>query len=95
MRIELTFGLLQGPHLPENHVETIDITVDSCHHCRMIQTTVETVTNEQLTALREEGQRAGDSAQVRLCDLALAGDENAKDLCVFVIQVNEQQRRAG
>jgi hypothetical protein len=44
-----------------------------------------TVTNEQIDALRTEAGTAGDTAQVALCERALAGDEEAREECARVI----------
>lgn len=48
-------------------------------------TTIETVTAEQIRALRTEAREAGDTVQALLCTLALDGDESAKADCVAVI----------
>lgn len=40
---------------------------------------------EKIEALRIEAGEAGDYAQVALCDAALAGDERARELCMYVI----------
>ena len=39
----------------------------------------------QLRQLRSEAARAGDSAQVEICDQALAGDSEAREECERVI----------
>lgn len=57
-------------------------------------TTIETLTDEQLVALRGEAAAAGDSAQVELCRRALRGDERAMAACVRVISEAESQERS-
>ena len=48
-------------------------------------TTAESITDSQITALRSEARMAGDSAQVAICDRALAGDDAARSECARVI----------
>lgn len=52
-------------------------------------TTIETITNEQIEALRAEGGTAGDMDMVEICDKALEGDEDAIIECVEVINYAE------
>lgn len=42
-----------------------------------LEITADTITTEQIKALREEALAAGDRAQVDLCDVALAAHETA------------------
>lgn len=49
-------------------------------------TTIETITDDQITALRDEAGVAGDLEQVALCEQALAGDDEARLECVQVIR---------
>ena len=57
----------------------------------MAQTTIETVTNTQISQLRTEAATAGDADQVQLCDAALAGDSAARAACVAAIRDAEAQ----
>lgn len=57
-------------------------------------TTIETLSDEQLVALRGEAAAAGDLAQVRLCGAALRGDESARAACVRVIREAEAHEGA-
>ena len=57
----------------------------------MAQTTIETVTSEQISQLRIEAANAGDADQVQLCDAALDGDSAARAACVAAIQDAEAQ----
>jgi len=43
------------------------------------------VTDEQVSALRDEAGQAGDREQVAICDAALAGDASARATCADVI----------
>lgn len=43
------------------------------------------VTDDQITALRQEAARAGDAAMVAICSAALGGDEDARLECALVI----------
>ena len=47
--------------------------------------TISTITNEQIEALRAEAGAAGDTAQVAICDRALDGDAVARAECARVI----------
>lgn len=54
-------------------------------------TTIETLTNAQIRALRTEAATAGDDAQVALCDSALDGDDSARAHCAKAIAAAEAQ----
>ena len=43
------------------------------------------ITDDQIRSLRREAAIAGDSAQVRMCDAALSGDEDAAIDCIAAI----------
>lgn len=47
--------------------------------------TPDPVTDSDISDLQTEAGEAGDRAQVRLCELALAGDSAARRECVTVI----------
>jgi hypothetical protein len=51
-------------------------------------------TTEQIIALRREAIEAGDTAQVKLCDLALAGDDEAMRECEGVIRAWEKEQKS-
>lgn len=53
------------------------------------QTTIETVTDEQIKALRSEARAAGDMRQAHICNMALDGDDAARAECVRVIRAAE------
>lgn len=57
----------------------------------MMATTIETVTKNQIQALRTEAGAAGDLKQVAICDRALDGDEAARAECARVIADAEAQ----
>jgi hypothetical protein len=44
-----------------------------------------TITDSTIRQLRSEAASAGDSAQVKICDQALAGDSEAREECERVI----------
>lgn len=48
-------------------------------------TTAETITNAQITALRNEAAEAGDLEQVTICNRALSGNDEARAECARVI----------
>lgn len=50
------------------------------------------VTDEQITALRNEAATAGDLAQVAVCDRALAGSRRARRECARIIADAEAQQ---
>ncbi len=51
-----------------------------------MSTKIETIiTDEQIKALRTEARSAGDAAQVRICNDALSGDDDARVECARVI----------
>lgn len=52
-------------------------------------TTFATVTNRQISTLRNEAATAGDIDQVRMCDRALSGSQRAIRGCVRAIQSAE------
>lgn len=54
-------------------------------------TTTETITTEQIEALRIEAGAHGDTKQVELCDAALAGDADARAKCAKAIANAEAQ----
>lgn len=54
-----------------------------------MSTTIETITDEQIEALKSEARDAGDFEQVTLCDKALAGNAAARAECVRVIRAAE------
>lgn len=56
------------------------------------RTTADTITNEQITALRREAGAAGDTAMVAVCDRALAGSARARRECARVIADAEAQQ---
>lgn len=48
-------------------------------------TNIDTITDEQIEALRSEAGSAGDSEMVAICDRALAGDQGEREECARVI----------
>ena len=52
-------------------------------------TTIETLTYEQIRALRDEAATAGDLGAVTTCDRALLGDETARETVVEWINASE------
>jgi hypothetical protein len=50
-----------------------------------MHTSSDTVTIAQILTLRDEAENADDIRMVRLCDLALDGDEDAIGKCAAVI----------
>lgn len=58
----------------------------------MATTTSETITTEQIQALRSEAGQHGDLAQVAICDTALTGDVTAIAICASVIMAAEAMR---
>jgi hypothetical protein len=54
------------------------------------QTTLETVTKEQLQSLRAAQLNKGDEMGVAMIDQAIDGHPLALDLCVWVIQLQER-----
>lgn len=54
-------------------------------------TTIDTLTDSQISALRDEAAAAGDLEQVAICDRALEGDDSARRECVRVIRDAEAQ----
>lgn len=57
----------------------------------MTKTTIGTLTNRQITKLRDEAATAGDTAQVEVCERALRGDRSARVECARVIADAEAQ----
>lgn len=55
-------------------------------------TTPETITDEQIEALRAEAGAAGDLAQVAICDRAIDGDMQARAECARVIADAQAQQ---
>lgn len=47
--------------------------------------TAETITDDQITALRREAAITGDVAMVAICDRALRGEGRAREQCAAVI----------
>lgn len=54
-------------------------------------TTIDTLTDAQIEALRDEAGAAGDSAMVDICDAALTGDTEALRRVVAAIRDAEAQ----
>lgn len=52
-------------------------------------TTIETITNKQISLLRSEAASAGDKKMVAVCDRALDGKKASVKKCVEVIRANE------
>ena len=52
-------------------------------------TTIDTITDYQIEALRTEAADAGDSQMIEYCDRALAGDDAALSECVDAIRAAE------
>ena len=55
----------------------------------MTFTTIETITVEQIQALRNEAGAAGDCLMTSICDGALAGDASSIAECVHAINAAE------
>lgn len=68
-----------------------DVTIDGervrfYEHCAA-------VADRQIEELRDEAGRAGDLAQVEICDRALGGDDDAIDECARVIALARSNQR--
>lgn len=56
----------------------------------IMKNTIDTITDEQIEALRSEAGVADDQKQIAICDRALDGDDAARAECVRVIREGAQ-----
>lgn len=54
------------------------------------QAATKKITDDQISALRDEAKAAGDREQVKICDRALAGNKAARRECERVIREAEE-----